>query len=179
MSAQLSRIGPGRGILVVLVCAVLALVGLTRSGLAGSNEPSADRRDPVVLAPPKVADPDLGGGSSGASARRTRTTSTRGAAKRERRKTCRTALGMKVRVPADFACPKPIQVQTPQGRTVERGGTGGAPAPAGQQNNRPRRPATTKTNTTPRKDTTTSPRTTTHPPAGTTNPTGGTPAGDE
>lgn len=135
MGAQLSRIGPGRSTLVVLVCAVLSLAGLVRSGLAGEADGNADSRDPVVLAPPKVEEPDLGRVEQVSR----KPSAKKAATKAQRTKTCVTALGQKVKVPRDFECPKVQQLSTPNakdlrdsGKVVPQQQTGGAPgAPQG------------------------------------------------
>lgn len=135
MGAQLSRIGTGRSALVVVVCAALALIGLVRSGLAGESAGNADSRDPVVLAPPRVKDPDLGSVEQ---------VSRKPAAKQvgsaDQLKTCVTALGQKIRVSRSFKCPKTQQLSTPNAKELRRSGkvvpapqTGGSQAPAAPQ----------------------------------------------
>lgn len=117
LAGQLSRVQPGRGALLVTACAALSLTGLVRSGLAGdAPEPG---RDPVVLAPPKVADPELGGAAQTSSSSAGKG---EGAPAKARTKTCVTVLGQKITVPRDFKCPKRSGgVSNPAARDVRSG----------------------------------------------------------
>jgi len=117
MGAQLSRIGAGRGVLVVVACAILSLAGLTRSGIAGDDPSAASTHAPVVLAPPTVADPDLGSSGVPASSK-TKPTS---AGEKERMKTCVSALGDKLKVPRSFHCPEVQKYSGPAATDVTRG----------------------------------------------------------
>jgi len=119
MGAQLSRIGAGRSILVVAVCAVLSLTGLTRSGIAGGDHAGTTPRNPEVLSPLKVKDPELGGDTSSP-----KTAGPAAAEKQPRTKTCVTVLGQKIKVPRSYKCPKATKFKSPAGQVITSRGTG-------------------------------------------------------
>jgi len=160
MGAQLSRIGVGRSLLVVLVCCVLSLVGLTRSGVAGDSGKARTERPPEVLAPPKVADPELG--DAGVSATPAHRASTAPAGS-ERTKTCVTALGQKLKVPHSFHCPKVARLRNQAAKDL-RSGKIAPPAQAPKSIGTP--PVTTKTVTTAPKTVTKQPPAAKQPPVG-------------
>ena len=138
MGAQLSRIGVGRAVLVVLACGVLSMVGLVRSGLGGDGAQAQKSARPEVLAPPKVADPDLGGSDPARHAKPSAKVKT------VRTKTCvMPVTGAKFKVTVGFKCPKAVKLRSPAAQDLRSGkitlpaqapksnGTGGVnPGPA-------------------------------------------------